>query len=512
MALLGKLVRRSGPVLLAFLFVAGFLNGPNPAISAPPPGTLMPFLPNNNGTLQNPFGTAASPGRLLVAECNGGVPTVIALDTAGRTITNSPLPATCGGGVESYIAVAPAPAFSVGAQGFPTVNGAGFVSNVAYITGKTANGPAIFQMEIDGTVPQTPLTTLPAASCSNLSGLTFDHTGAFQNDLIAVCSSGQVWTIGPVQNNGQVANFVVCPSGNCQNIATVPVSGGAVAEGPDIAPQCGAAGITCLPGLARQILIAVGSSSGSGKLYAVSNTGVVTAVISTSSPESAAFVPHPKCTFAPANAQAGPSPVYFVADVSNNTVDFLPFSVFTAGNFNGNSPGGNALVSTEGGKGVTLLTVSHKNLATSTFAASNSTLQGSAFVDCSIPFLLTGLIARQDQTINLQTGSGVVTVDILANNGAFNPLTICVGNGSTADGTLPCTGSLNVAPTYGFKGGEQSFAGCATKLTSSPSGLALACKFTKSQLDLPFDHFGGTLIMKLFYIGGGGDGDAEGGG
>jgi hypothetical protein len=100
----------------------------------------------------------------------------------------------------------------------------------------------------------------------------------------------------------------------------------------------------------------------------------------------------------------------------------------------------------------------------------------------------------------------------LANNGKFNPLTICVGNGFTADGSLPCTGTLNNAPTYGFKGGEQSFSSCDSKLTSSPSGLALACKFTKSKLDLPTDHFGGMLFMKLFYIGGGGDGDAEGGG
>ena len=503
MAVLGKLARRSGPVFLVFLCVGWLLSGPNPAISAAPPAKLVPFAPNN--TLSGPVDTAASPAALYVAQCapvgNPAVatPQVLSLDTTGNPTLFVTLNGTCGGRVENHIAIAPAPQFSVTAPGARSVNAAGFTSGNVFATVLNNGVPQIWQFDPSAPVPGSQVAAFDSTTCGTLTGLTFDHVGTFGaggGRLIAVCSTGQVWLLSA--NSAAV------------HLANVPVTVDTFPEGPDVAPQCSAA-ITCLPGLAGQILVAVGSSSGSGKLYAVSSGGAVTAVVSTPSPESVAFVPHPKCNYAPASAQVGPSPVYFVADATNNTLDFLPLSVFVNGNFNGNPPGGNALVSTEGGSRITLVTTAHGKLATSTFAATNSALQGSGFVDCTIPFPLTGTIARQDQTINLQTGSGVVTVDILANNGKFNPLTICVGNGFTADGSLPCPGGLNVAPTYGFKGGEQSFAGCASKLTSSPSGLALACKFTKSQLDLPFDHFGGTLIMKLFYIGGG-DGDAEGGG
>jgi hypothetical protein len=40
----------------------------------------------------------------------------------------------------------------------------------------------------------------------------------------------------------------------------------------------------------------------------------------------------------------------------------------------------------------------------------------------------------------------------------------------------------------------------------------MACKFYKAKLDIPPPSYGGQLILKLFYVGGGGDGDAEGGG
>ena len=508
MAALGKVIRRSVPIFVVFLCTGWLLSGPNPAISAGPPAALVPFAPSN--TIPNPFDTAGSPAGLFVTHCAlraAPTPEVLSLDTSGNPTVFATLPGNC---VDNHIAIAPAPTFSVLAPGFPTVNASGFTSGFVYVTVFSDGVPAIFGFDSSGS-PRGQLAAFPSATCGTLAGLTFDHVGTFGSGGgrgIAVCSTGQVWLLcGP----GTAANGNPCAVNSAPRLlATVPISGTDVPEGPDIAPQC-VAGITCLPGLAGQILITVGSSSGSGKLFTVSNTGVVTAVVSTSSPESVAFVPHPKCNYAPANTQAGPSPVYFVADATNNTLDFLPLNVFTAGNFGGNPPGGNALVSTEGGKGITLVTTVHGKLTTSTFAASNSALQGSGFVDCSIPFPLTGLIARQDQNINLQSGSGVVTVDILANNGKFNPLTICVGN-TTADGSLPCPAPMNQPPTYGLNGGEPSFAGCASKLTSTPSGLGLACKFFKAKLDIPPPSFNGTLIMKLFYIGGGGDGDAEGGG
>jgi hypothetical protein len=513
MAAVGKLIRRSGPIFLAVLCIGAFLNGPNPATSAAPPAALSAFTPN---TFNHPFGVAASPGRVLVTDCTlVGSPEVLSVDSSGNIIRPAfaTLPGTCGGGVENYIAVAPAPANPVGAAGFPTPNAAGFPSNYAYVTVLSGGVPSIWQVDLTGISP-TQFATFSNLTCGTLTGITFDRVGTFGNRLIAVCSSGQVWLIGPVVI-GQVANAtalpITCPTANlCQLLATVPVTGGTVPEGPDVAPQC-VAGTTCLPGLAGQILIAVGSSS-SGKLYAVSSAGVVTSVTATSSPESVAFVPHPKCTYAPPTARAGSSPVHFVVDNTNNTLDFLPLSAFTAGNFNGNPPGGNALVTTEGGKGITLVTVVNGKLATSTFATSNSVLQGSGSVDCATPFLLTGLIFRQDQTINLQTGSGVVTVDILASNPNFPPLNICVGVGATAGGSTPPPGVCTGPPTYGLNGGEPSFAGCGSKLTSTPNGIGLACKFYKAKLDIPPPSYGGQLILKLFYVGGGGDGDAEGGG
>jgi hypothetical protein len=510
-----RLFRRPVSIILALLCIGLFLSGPNPATSAGPPATLSPFT---NNTLNHPFGVAASPGRVLVTDCTMvGSPEVLSVDSSGNISRPAfaTLPGTCGNGVENYIAVAPAPTSPVAAQGLPTPNAAGFPSNYAYVAGTTdpPNAvPAVWQVGIDvtsgGAIPSnTPFATFSSLSCGSLTGITFDRVGSFGNRLIVVCSSGQVWLLcGPkpaAQGNPCASNQ------SMQLLATVPVSGSTVPEGPGVAPQC-VAGITCLPGLAGQILIAVGSSS-SGKLFAVSSAGV-TSVITTSSPESVAFVPHPKCTYATATAPVASSPVYFVADNTNNVLDSLPLNAFAAANFGGNSPGGNALVATEGGKGITLLTTVNGKFVTSTFASSSSVLQGSGFVDCATPFLLTGLVARQDQTINLQTGSGVVTVDILASNPNFNPLTICVGNGFTADGSLPCPAPLNHAPTYGFFGGEQSFAGCASKLTSTPSGTGLACKFFKAKLDLPSSSYSLPLILKLFYIGGGGDGDAEGGG
>jgi hypothetical protein len=248
----------------------------------------------------------------------------------------------------------------------------------------------------------------------------------------------------------------------------------------------------------------------SGQIVAVDNTGHPTLLNITPSPptpESVAIVPTVKCPYAPTTSALGSSPVYFAVDNTNNTLDFLPFSMFAGG-----QEAGKALITSEGGGGVTKLTTDPKTnkLVTSQFAAPRSAgakLQGSAFVNCNIPLLLS--FFRDDVNIN-PNASGVVTVWILQ-KANFNPLTICVG-GRTADGSKACPAPLNHVPTFGFTGTEGSFNSCKSNLVTTTQGPALICKFNKNQLGIKQNGYTGPLVLKLFYIGAGGDPDAEGGG
>jgi hypothetical protein len=168
---------------------------------------------------------------------------------------------------------------------------------------------------------------------------------------------------------------------------------------------------------------------------------------------------------------------------------------------------GNALVASEGsanGAGITLLTPAG---GTSTFETFNSKQhQGSTFVNCNTPLLLQA--ARTSASLSIGPGALGKSRVFIFQEPNFNPLTICVGNGFTADGSQPCA---SPAPTYGVTGTEQSFAGCDKSLSQVGSSPALGCDFFKDLEAGQFiDKFTGMLILKLHTAGPTGD-DAEGG-
>lgn len=489
MRLSRRAIQRYAVALLFFGVIGLLLTDIGPTTSALAAGTLSQFASIGNF---GPVGIAATPGRVLAVHCDSGVghPVVLSLDTAGNATTLATLlGAVCIDTSENYITIAPAISnptsagtYPGGIPVFPPPNPAGFTSNVAYVT----NGYTVYQVQPNGSVAQ--FAAVP--SCPSFGGITFDRVGTFGYQLIAICTTGQVWLFN---KNGGTVTAAGAATGN--PIATVPITTGTAAEGPDVAPLN-----TALPGLGGQLFVTVAKSGGGGKIYAVSPAGAVTAITSLSSAESVAFIPSPKCTYGLANT----SPVYFTAAFGGNAVDSLSMAAFAGLNL-----GGNALIATEG-NGITLLNAVKGKIATSTFAASGVTLQGSAFVDCSTPLLLNSF--RNDFGINAGA-NGVVSVWILQTP-TFNPLTICVNanavNGQSCAGVYP-NGQVT-PPHYGVTGTENSFAGCGTGLVSTNQGPALLCKFTKSALGITsnISPYNGPLIVNLFYIGGGGDGDAGG--
>ena len=497
MLLSRRAIQRYGSALLALL-VAGWLllAGTGTTTSALAAAALSRFTSISNF---GPVGVAATPGRVLVVHCDPaqGHPVVLSVDPAGNVTVLATIfvgvDAVCIDTSENYITIAPAisnpqdkGAYPGGIPTFPPPNPAGFTSNVAYVT----NSHTIYQVQPNGSVAifaQVP-------SCPAFGGITFDRVSTFSYQLIAVCTTGQVWVFN---KNGATVKADGSPT--ALPIATVSVTTDTAAEGPDVAPLNTPLN-AAVAGLGGQLFVAVAKSGGAGKIFSVNSVGVVTSVTALSSAESIAFIPSPKCTYGPANT----SPVYFTAAFGGNALDSLSMGAFAGLNL-----GGNALIATEGNR-ITLLSVAKGKLATSTFVSSAVALQGSAFVDCSTPLLLQSF--RNDFGINAGA-NGVVTVWILKTP-AFDPLTICVDknavNGQSCSAVYP-KGVIS-PPHYGVTGTESSFAGCGTGLVSTNQGPALQCKFTKSALGItsPISPYNGPLIINLFYVGGGGDGDAGG--
>jgi hypothetical protein len=477
---------RYGAAFLAVLLVGWLLSVPSSASFA-----LAPVPESTFATVNQPVGVAATPGRVLVTQPFCGNPRhVLSIDSTGSASPFATLPnvSPASACVEDYITVAPAVPNGQSVPGWPTPNQAGFPSNFAYVT----QGPTIFQIDLKGNVsPSGGFATISSCPASS-NGITVDRVGTFGFRLIVVCSNGQVWLLGPVTSS-MITTGVSCPSLVCKLLATVPTTSGEVVEGPDVAPLT-----TPLPALAGQLLVTVAKSQGGGgKIFAVTSSGVVTQVTTTSSPESMAFIPTNKCALGLATAQ----PTYFTAVFGANTVDFLPLNPMFAG------LGGSALIATEQ-DGITLLSSVNGKISASTFEGFFAEHQGSAFVDCTTPLLLAS--SRQSGPLNIGPGaSGEITVRIFVTPN-FNPLTICVGN-TTADGSQACPPPLNSPPTYGVDGTQHSFDSCGSSLVATGSGPALQCKFFKAQLGpTSVSNFSGTLIIKVFYLGTTGDGEAGG--
>ena len=481
---------RYGPAFLAVLLVGWVLSVPTSTTFA-----VAPVSESTFASVNQPVGIAATPGRLLVTSPFCGNPRqVLSIDSTGSVSTFATLPnvSPASACVEDYVAISPATPNGQLVAGWPTPNQAGFPSNFAYVT----QGPTIFQIDTKGNVsPSGGFATISSCPASG-NGTTFDRVGFFGFRLIVVCSNGQVWLLGPV-TSGLITTGVACPSAVCQLLATVPIISGQVVEGPNVAPST-----TPLPGLGGQLLVTVAKPQGGGaKIFAVSNSGVVTTVATgLSSPESVAFIPSNKCTLGLAPAL----PTYFTAVFGGNTVDFLPLNPMFAG------LGGSALIATEQ-DGITLLNVVNGKIATSTFEPFFAQHQGSAFVDCTTPLLLTAFRNPGTVTIGQGAPDGQITVYVLASRD-FNPLTICTAAGFTVDGSQQCPAADSVDPRYGIDGTQQSFISAASSLVRLGSQRALALKFDRILAGGPIllKNFPGILFLKVHYLGPTGDGEAGG--
>lgn len=480
---------RYGPAFLAVLLVGWLLSAPNSATFAVAPVAESSF---GNVTVTQPVGVAESLGRSLVTQfCSRQVLSISGTQSSASVSAFATLPPQGSPGnvcFEDYIAIVPTVPNPQSVAGFPTPFFNGFTSNDVYVT----QGANITKISFDGSTVSA-FATLPSCAGSG-NGITFDHVGTFGHNMIVACSDGPVWLV-----NGSGQTVKVDGKRTSRPIATVPITTGQIVEGPDVAPLS-------FGSFGGQLLVTVSpivpTVPPSGDVVAVNpSNGKVSEVAAVPTAESVALIPTTKCTFGLSSA------TYFTAAFGTNTVDFLPLTDPRTGMGVFTGLGGNALVASEGsanGAGITLVTSTG---GTSTFESFVTQHQGSAFVDCTTPLLLT--VSRTEASLTIGPGAAGVSSVFIAQTSNFNPLTICVGT-TTADGSQPCS---SPPPTYGLTGTEQSFKECGSSLVSTGSGPALECKFFKNlESAQSINKFTGKLILKLFYLGPTGDGDAEGSG
>jgi len=281
--------------------------------------------PSTFASVNAPIGVAATPQKLLVSRPFSGTPReILSIDSTGATSVFATLPAT--GSLEQYLAISP------GLGGFP--------ANYVYVT----QAQTIHQITPDGSTIST-FATIPSLASSVNVGITFDHIGSFGFDMLVTGTNGQVWRVNS--------------SGSATLVGTVP----AWIEGPDVAP------LSFAP-YGGHVLVAAEQVS---TVYAVSPTGTVSTVASWPNPDGVAFVPSNVCTF-------GTSGGAFFTAIYPTHITKFPASDFTG-------LAGRALVMSEFGGGIGLLTSDGTSVTVSTFQTSIGEHEGSSFVrgDCAAP-------------------------------------------------------------------------------------------------------------------------------
>jgi Tol biopolymer transport system component len=212
------------------------------AVAGPTPG---PVLFASMG--KKPIGVAVTSTRVLVTQFNSDK--VQQIDSSGALTNWATLPLN-GTNVERYIAISPG------------VN-ANFPKDYVYVT----VGPNIYQITPDGltvTLCQN-IPSLPAGE----TGITFDTVGTFDFQMILTDRRGPVWGLDQC----------------AQPAATSLGDIGAQAEGPLVAPlSFGVFG--------GQILV---GNEFQDKVFALSNTGVVSTAATTESPEGLITIPQTAC-------------------------------------------------------------------------------------------------------------------------------------------------------------------------------------------------------------------------
>lgn len=405
-------------------------------------------------SIKGPVGVAATPGRLYVTSPFCGNPRqVLSLDSGGAVSVFATLPARPDGCYEEYIAVA-GPA-DLSQPGFPSPTKGGFPSNVVYVT----QGPKILQITPDGVV--SPFTTIAACGSSH-TGITFDRIGSFGYKMLVTCVGGRVWKVS-VDGTATLVTNVAAALG----LASVHI------ENPDVAPMS----FSPYGGnlfVAAKVL---------GKVLAISPAGVVKTVASWPGAKGVRFIPDQKCDF-------GMSDGTFFTAIKGTIVKF-PLSAFAG-------KSGRALVMSGTHAGIGLLTpTGGATIVPTLFHKSMGQHAGSTFTDCTVPLLLKIIVKPGSipHTINPRS-KGTVPVAILSSP-IFNVLTQTV------------LSSIR----FGFTGTENSIESCnkSGQDVNGDGRLDLICHGETRKLGIPgSDVYRGPLILKLEYIGPGGDPPGEG--
>lgn len=449
----GRAGRRLAPLASVMIALALLLVGSRVPPAAGQTGEA-PFA-----SIAGPVGAAATPGRLYVTSPVCGNPRqVLSIDSSGAVSGFATLPARPDGCYEDHVAVA-GPA-DLSKPGFPSPTKGGFPSNYVYVT----QGSRILQITPDGAVSL--FATITACGASH-TGITFDRIGSFDYRMLVTCADGKVWKISATGTAALVADVA-----GVKGLASVRI------ENPEVAP----------PGFSPYGGHLFVAAETLGKVLVISPAGVVKDVASWPGAVGVRFIPDQKCDV---GTSGGTFFTAIRAEKGPGVIVKFPLSAFAG-------KSGRALVMSGTGGGIGLLTSTGEGTIVPTlFRASIGKHEDSTFTDCSVPLLLKIIVkpGSVPHTINPRS-KGTVPVAILSSP-IFNAMTQIV---------LPSI-------RFGFTGTENSIEFCnkSGQDVNGDGRLDLICHGETRRLGIPGTGvYRGPLILKLEYIGPGGDPPGEG--
>ncbi len=307
-------LKRTVSVMLFSLAVCGLAAAGNPTFFA---------------ALDAPSGVAATPDRLFATEYCGDHTHVLSIDPAGNNTIFATLPGTGGGCLEKYIAISP----GLG----------GFAPNYIYVT----QGTSIIEVSADGSSVRV-FATIPTLPPASANGITFDHIGAFNYNMVITGFDGSVYTVDSNGNSKLLANV------------------GTHVEGPAVAPSNFAP-------YAGQIMV---GAEDANTVFAISPSGSVSSVGAWVGAEMVDFVPSQTCEYS--STGAAYFSVVFPDTNGNKGITKFPSSDFSGLN-------DSAIVTSEKQAGIGLFTSDGSSISVGTFQGDMGDQEGAGFVDCSVP-------------------------------------------------------------------------------------------------------------------------------
>ena len=483
------------PVFLLVLLLASLLVGSHVG------PTSATHLGGSNATLfdssvAQPIGVAATPGRAFVTgpyclnptdsdASNNEVKVFIFDDRtpSPRVFNTTALPQQGTGCFENYIAVAGPKDPSAG--GFPSPTRASptpYKTNFVYVT----QGQRVIELTETGVVARNPFVNIPDCG-SDRAGITFDHVGTFQYNMIVTCVTGKVYKVTNA-TSGLGTAMLIADVRQALGLQAV------VIENPEVAPQAtqGTPGFGVFGG---QIIVAAPSLD---RFLAIASNGTVTRLDKWRSAEAVNFVPLAKCGFL--NTTATFFTAVHAPTLGPPGTYRFPVSAFQNLGLNISAK---AIVTSGANAGMGVLEPTANGTRITAFDSIGSNHEGAAFVACDVPRFFeirTDPGGNTPKSINPRS-SGTILFAILSSLN-FDPSTIVLDS----DPSHP-------SPTYGFTGNENSveFASCDFRDVNHDGRLDRICKAKISRLGIPGTGvYTGTLIAKFRYIGPGGDPDGEG--